>query len=273
MSLAQPIVRLEGLNHLYFEHVGGDKERLAIPQYLAKYLPEVISNTPPEVVAQFDQDGLSQSLEVREFPLVVHGSTSTLSLRQIILGKENQRITELWWALYDSRRRSDVWYFTALPERNDSKMLSNYEIEAVSATAEGLKLQIYGSMFRPQGAWWITGKTFSFAMQDQTLRFSRVLNDFGFFHGYDVGRKPTDLDVSTEHEVSERFQALNYDKVSEPILRACEFHDPLNGDDDDWEFNWTNMERTAICIAKKVKARRASYRNFDQPSFIERGGK
>ena len=107
-------------------------------------------------------------------------------------------------------------------------------------------------------------------MWGETLRFSQVTNDFVFFHDYEVADASDSVDVTTEQEVGGQFQISSYDKIQEPILRACRFPDPLA--DDTWEFNWARMERTTRCFANKVKAR-VSYRSFDQPSFVERGGK
>ena len=42
-------------------------------------------------------------------------------------------------------------------------------------------------MFRPLGAWWITGKVISFSLSGDSLTLVRVRNDFGIFHGYDLG--------------------------------------------------------------------------------------
>ena len=58
-------------------------------------------------------------------------------------------------------------------------------------------------------------------------------------------------------------------RVPEELLRKCGFRDPLL--DDDWVFNWARMESTALCVIRKAKAR-ASSRDFETPSFIERGG-
>jgi len=273
MLSGQPTMRLQGLDRLYFEHVGGNGDQSEVPSFLVEFLPPKIqeSNFSSRKAVREVLDGkLKLQAEIRDFHLPLGQTADDLWLRQISVGTETARISQLWWALYDRGQRSDVWYFTADPEHTDSKLLSNYEIDAASATADGLRLQVYGSMFRPQGAWWITGKTFSFSMQDGTLRFSRVLNDFGFFRDYDVGDKPPSLDVSTEHEVNGRFQTKNYDNIREPILRTCRFHDPLV--DNNWQFDWARMERETRCIANRMKGR-VSYRNFNQPSFVERGGK
>lgn len=268
LSFAQPVVHLEGLDGLYFQHVGGSKDHSAVPQYLIKYVPEVISDTlQSALVAQVDQDGLSRSVEIRDFPLPARASAPILSLRQIVLGKENQRITELWWALYDSGRRSDVWYFTADPDTTDHKALSNYEIVEASPSSAELKLRVNASMFRPGGYWWCTGKTFTFSVGDKEVRFRRVLNNFGLFHS-DSGREAS-LDVTLEHETNGRFEQLEYDHLSATAVQACKLKHPL----DDGSFNWTSLENQARCLASRTAVSKRSYRNLTEPSFIERSAK
>jgi hypothetical protein len=272
-ALAQSVVRLQGLDRLYFEHVGGTQDHSAVPTFLAAFLPpEMLAAniSPRKAVHQLMDGELELRVEVRDFRLPLEHTSSDLFVRQINAGWETQRITQSWWALYDHGRRSDVWYFTADPERTETKALWNYEIQAASASADGVELRVYGSMFRPQGAWWVSGKTLSFSVNDGTLRFSRVRNDFGFFRDYDLGQAPPALDVRTEREVGGHFEVLSYDKIGDKTLRACRFQD--SSLDEHWEFDWTRMERTTQCIAEKVKPE-ASYRGLDQPAFIERGGK
>lgn len=77
-------------------------------------------------------------------------------------------------ASYDDGRRSDVCFFRADPVQNENKALSNYEIDSVLAADRSVELKIWGMMFRPQGAWWITGKVFSFSLSGDSLTLSRV---------------------------------------------------------------------------------------------------
>src|SRR5215472_11454144 len=272
-SVGQPLMRLQGLDRLYFEHVGEKEDHLQIPSFLVELLPariQAVNFTSRKTVREMHDGELELQAEIRDFHLLMGQARGDLWLRQISVGTGAARITQLWWALYDHGHSTDVWYFTANPERTDSKALSNYEIQAASATADSVKLRVYGSMFRPGGAWWVTGKTFFFAVEGKALRLSRVTNDFGFFQDYGVADTSDSVDVTTEQEVGGCFQISSYDKIQEPILRACRFRNPLA--DEPWEFNWMRMERTTHCFADKVKAR-VSYRSFDQPSFVERGGK
>jgi hypothetical protein len=235
-----------------------------VVRLLPEKLPPTHSSRKTKVNVGFDE------AEIRDFRLPLLRIPREVTLRQIVVG-ESLRIKELWWALYDGGRRSDVWYFTAGPDpMTDNKILSNYEIKAASVSAgSDLELRVLGTMFRPGGAWWVTGKVFSFSMRDEKLMLVRVRNAFGFFQDYDRGDSPPAIDVSTEHEVSGRFEALEYDSVPDGTLRACRFRDPLLAES--LEFSWAEMEKVALCVTEKPKAR-SSYRGFDEPSFVERGG-
>jgi hypothetical protein len=200
-SVATTGVRLQGLDRVYFEQVK------TVPSHLIRFLPEVTRTTRSRLKAKIMEGELETYIEVRDFRLPLRGIPRKIALRQIIVNEETARIAEVWWALYDNGQRTDVWYFRADPTRTENKALSNYEIEvALAASADTVELQVLGTMFRPQGAWWITGKTFSFSMQDSSLMLFRVRNAFGFFQSYDLGDTAPPIDVSTEHEVRGRFE-------------------------------------------------------------------
>ena len=264
-SAATAATRLRGLDRVYFEQVA------TVPANLVKFLPEVRRATVSRLKTKVADGELEASIEVHDFHLSLRGIPRKLSLRQIVANQETDRIAEVWWALYDEGKRTDVWHFRADPTRTENKALSNYEIEAVLVSGgDVVELQVRGTMFRPQGAWWVTGTVFSFSVQDNSLVLFRVRNAFGFFHDYDLGDSVAPIDVSIEHEVGGRFEVLSCDSVSDETLRKCGFRDPLL--EDDWMLSWARMERTALCVTRKAKAR-ASSRDFEVPSFIERGGR
>lgn len=267
-----PAMRLQGLDRLYFEHVGEPGRPLKVPPSVVSLLPEVMRPAGATHETRHNsEDTLETDVEVRDFPLPSLETPGVLTLRQIILNQETARVTDLWWALYDSGRRSDVWHFRADPMRTDNKSLSNYEIEAVSVAAGGgLELRVRGEMFRPQGAWSITGKIFIFSMSDGSLSFARVRNVFGFFHDYDLGGSSPATDVSTEREFNGGFEIRSYDSVGDKVLRACRFRDPLS--DKNWKFDWAETEKSALCLSQKPGAR-SSRRGLDEPSFVEREGR
>jgi hypothetical protein len=256
---------LRGLDRLYFDQVE------TVPSRLFRFLPEVRRTNISRLKAEVMEGELETYIEVHDFHVPLRGIPKKLSLRQIVANPETSRTTDVWGALYDEGKRTDVWRFRADPTRAENKALSNYEVEAVLASGgDVVELQIRGTMFRPQGAWWITGKIFSFSLQDNSLVLFRVRNAFGFFRNYDLGDSAPPIDVSIEHEAGGRFEILCCDSVPDEMLRQCGFRDPLL--DDDWLLSWRRMERTALCVTRKAKTR-ASSRDFEAPSFIERGGR
>jgi hypothetical protein len=263
---AQERVSLFGLDRLYFEHTGDKIDRSPVPSYLAKFLPTRIKGadfSPREVLNKVNDGAIEYDVEIRDFRLPLR--ESSVRLRQIILGKQSERITSLWLALYDHGYRSDTWFYRADPDRTDHKILPNYEIVDASATNEGFDLRLLASMFRPQGDYSVGGRTFHFARRDNVLEFSGVLNNFGFFRSYDT----IEISMMIEHISGAQIELLDFDSVREQTLRKCKFRLFNN---DDWVLDWTKMEREASCIAEKEN-RQSSYRDPDQPSFVERGWK
>ncbi len=259
-SVVKTSARLDGLDRLYFQHVGKPGEALDAPPAVASLLPKLLRES------DFSRKPISiEGFNVRDFRLPSELWGRKLWLRQIIdLG--HPRITELWWALYDHERRSDVWYFSPLTQTKD-KILSNYEIKDVStAGKDSVVLRIQGSMFRPGGAWWEVGKVLTFSASEDGLTFSRVRNAFGFFHGYDPGNEYT---VSTEQESRGRFEERTFISKQENTLRRCGSPDPLV--DGEPKLSWRELERVALCITRRPSAKRSS-RAFKEPSFVERGG-
>src|SRR5215469_12951129 len=99
--VAQDTVHLSGLDRLYFEHVG-DKNQSTLPAYLIKFLPAEVKLTDFSLRKVFNRvnDGeIEYDVEIRDFRLPLR-QASDVWLRQIILGKQSERITSLWWALY-----------------------------------------------------------------------------------------------------------------------------------------------------------------------------
>jgi hypothetical protein len=243
---------------------------------LARFVPALLPETiqPKSSTGRTDShrnvdDETDTEVDVRDSQLRVRDPSKKLFLRQVVVSNAGARITNLWWALYDDWRRSDVWYFQMDPEQNDAKILSNYEIESVLATDRGVELQIWGTMFRPQGAWWITGKVFSFSLSGDSLTLASVRNDFGIFQSYDLGDVPPSIDVTTERETDKGFEIRSYDTVPKALLRQCGFRNPLS--EYRGKFVWTEFERAARCVTKTSNVP-AFYRGLDEPSFVERGG-
>jgi len=269
VSQAGAQVRLEGLNRLYFEHIVGlGDERAAsqpsqdvpslIPAHLAK----------PEFATRVSQSTeRDDQLLVRDFELPIRSSKHRIWIREVS-DINHPRISELWWALYDDGRRTDVWYFTANPNKTDRKMLSNYLLNSVSmASNEFVILRVQGEMFRPMGAWWIVGKEFAFKASTQRITLENVRNVFGFFHSYDKDGTGGVLIVKTERELKGRYQVREINPVSDDSAHACRFQDPTLTDR--WQFRWSDLEMAAQCLTDMSGAV-VKYRDFKSASFIER---
>jgi hypothetical protein len=143
-SVATPVLRLQGLDRLYFKHVGGPGDPLVAPSF-ARLVPALLPETiqPKSPSGRTDgkrklSDEIETEAEIRDFQLPLRDTSKKLFLRQVVVSNAGARITKLWWALYDDWRRGDVWYFQMEPEQNDDKALSNYET----------------SRFRPRTAVW-----------------------------------------------------------------------------------------------------------------------
>lgn len=266
VSFTTPLLRFEGLERVYFEHVGMPGAPLASPPAVTSLLPKTVQSSLLGRQA-IESPMLSDEVTVRDFRLSSGRWKRDLWLRQVV-DRRHPRITDLWWALYDDGRRSDVWYFRADPARNENKLLTNYEIEDVSTTDNNaIVFRIRGEMFRPAGAWWVVGKVFTLSMTDNGLVLSRVRNVFGFFRDYDRGDTPGSIGVLTERELDERFEVRAFTEVPEDLLRRCKFRDPLI--EDTW--SWAEFEKVARCITENPDAK-VTFRALDAPSFVERGG-
>lgn len=98
---------------------------------------------------------------------------------------------------------------------------------------------------------------------------ARARNDFGFFHGYDLGEKPAETGVSTEREVGGRFELRRIAAASPEVLERCGFVSPL--DEAAIDVPLDRFEAVARCALRRVVPV-ITLRGFDEPSFIERDG-
>jgi hypothetical protein len=253
-----PRMHLRGLDRLYFTHVGG-AETLTAPAEVARRLPLTLptSRGNPTI------DGV-----VADFPLPLPPGRAALTLRQVV-DASHPRISELWLALYDGGRRSDVWHYRAYPNP-DGKLLPNYWIESTRPGPNGgVLLRLRGEMVRPQGAWWATGKIVALADGDGALTFAHVRNAFGFRHDYDRdedGEPPTH--VRTEREAGARFEEHALEPAPAEVMKACGLPFPGEAVSGDWE----ELEAMAECIAR-APGNSVSFRTPEEPSFAERGFK
>lgn len=260
--------RLRGLDRVYFEHLAGPEDLLAVSQEVGLILPEriqsPITNKNPQ--SGSDEDD-TVSTKVHDFSLPVQRGLGRLLLRQVIQGSETSRIADLWWALYVNGRRSDVWYFRADPDRTDNKRLCNYEIHEVGVLPDGsLKLRVLGTMYRPQGVWEVTMKILHFHIRGNALDLSRLRTEFYIARDSQIG-------VLTEREVEGRFETRTRENVIEKDFRDCGLRGELPDSmfDTNGKVKSSTVSAAATCVTQKGPSQ-LSYRALNDPSFAERGG-
>jgi len=258
-----PLTRLRGLDRLYFTHVGS-AEALKAPRRVAALLPGVLAGARPSPPSG---EAAAEDITVRDFALPLPNGPRHVSLRQVV-DSSHPRISELWLALYDGDRRSDVWHFQAMPNLTDGKLLPNYWIESTRPGPRGsVIILLRGDMVRPQGAWWSTGNVVTLSAEEGALAFAHLRNAFGFRHEYDRGddsEPPTD--VRTEREVGRRFEMHDLEPAPAGVMKACGLpfaSEPVSG-------TWEELEKMAECITR-APGSTVSSRTPQEPSFPERG--
>jgi len=256
-------LRLEGLDRLYFARVGG-AERLTAPAKVSVFLPLQITRSPPTP----DPEKLPD-IWVADIALPVPRRPRPAVLRQVV--RSGARIDELWLALYDGGRRSDVWYFQAAPDRTDGKLLPNYRVGGARAgDGATIVLDLDGSMYRPQGGWWVNEKDVTLAVRGDVLALQHVRSAYGFIHDYDRGADPEApaLSVSVEREVEGRFERRDLYPVPVAAIKAC----GADVEEDHIEPGTADLETVAECVTRDPKSK-VTRRRLDEPSFAERGYK
>ena len=255
-------LRLEGLDRLYFARVGS-AERLTAPAEVSAFLPRAIARS-----ARLPDPEKFDGVFARDIPLPVPGWPRPAVLRQVVLS--GARIDEMWLALYDGGQRSDVWRFQARPDLTDGKLLPNYSVGGARAAGGTVVLHLSGSMFRPQGGWWVHGKEVTLAVRGPVLALQHVRGSYGFIHAYDRGddADPPALSVMTEREVDGRFERRELSPVSVAAIRAC----GADVEDDHIEPGPADLETVAACVTRDPRSE-VTWRRLDEPSFAERGYK
>ena len=265
-SVASAQLRLEGLERLYFERIAGPGGQIPSTINIAMLMPETLQH-PGVASTPQTREGLSDEITVHDFELTSQSSNRQLWVREIV-DQGHPRVAQLWWVLYDGGRRSDVWNFTAIPDRTDNKILTNYCLDSVSMPRrDTVVFRVRGEMFRPGGAWWIMGNEWTFAVSESAVVLTRVCNVFSLSRGYDKGKAPPSLSASTEREIGGRYEIRAVDSIPDKTLRECRFQDPML--DDNWKFSWDRLLEIAQCITNKPNAK-VGVRDLNAASFIER---
>jgi len=256
-------LRFEGLDRLYFARVGG-AGRLTAPAEVSAFLPVAIARSP-----RLPDPAKLEGLSVRDIPLPVPLWPRPARLRQVV--RSGARIDGLWLALYDGGRRSDVWHFQARPDLTDGKLLPNYWVGGARAGAgDTVRLDLGGSMYRPQGGWWVHQKEVTLAVRGGALALQHVRGTYGFIHDYDRGAdaNPPAFTVTVEREVDGRFERRELYPVSVAAIKAC----GADVEDDYVEPGTADLETVALCVTRDPRSE-VTWRRFDEPSFAERGYK
>ena len=261
MPTASTQLRLEGLEQVYFDRVAAPGGQIPSSPDIAHLLPATLQQPGVASTARA-REGLADAPTVRDLELTSPSSKRRLWIREIV-DESHPRISQVWWALYDSGGRSDVWTFMAFPNRTDQKMLTNYRLDSVSMpTKDAVVFRVRGEMVRPAGAWWVVGTEWTFTVSESAMALTRVRNLFRLSSGYDTGEEPPPLTVSTERESRGRIEIREVAAVSDSTQNACRFRGPFG-------LSWARLQKIAQCITGKADAK-VSVRDLKAASFIER---
>jgi hypothetical protein len=284
-ELAPADPRFAGLERLYFERLddpaaatssirrGGDVSPL--DEELRRLLPAVLGEgegpTVGERVIEPAIGPIGFGLAIRDLPLPEAVVGPDVFLRQVVDGT-HPRIHEQFWALYAGGRRTDLWFFSPTPDRTESKLVAPLQVEEIRQPDEtSLLLRVSGAMIRPQGAGWLQGVDLHFAADGSELRYRHAVRLYSFTYGYDLGSGSSAL-VSVEiprqqdgRTVLE--QRLAFD-VPPGLAGEC-------GIEPEYDFpsgTFDELAAIATCITSSPGTV-TRWRESDEPTFIERGGR
>lgn len=248
-------LRFQGLERVYFERVEAPEALPGMPPDIAETLP-----------ATWDRPGArAAGISVRDFDVPVRDRP--LRIREVAEFR-HPRVARIWWALYDTGRRTDVWTFTPAPERTDGKLLTNYRLHGLAVPShDTIVLRVRGEMLRPSGAWSLVAREWELHVGAAGIALVRVRNPFGLFRGYVTGDVRPAVTAHTERDVDGRIEIRSLDDVPEHRLSACGLRDPLV--DDERVFDWGNLLETARCLTEAPDAT-VRHRDASAPTFGER---
>jgi hypothetical protein len=263
--------RFEGLHRVYFERLSGPGEKLGASPNVATRLPGFVHQPDLPSIYTVPQP-FSDSLTVTDFEIDSVRSSRRLWIREVV-DFSHPRIARSWWALYDDGERSDVWAFPPDPERTDGKWLSNYWLTEILTHKDGTAVfRVRGEMSRPFGAWWTTGKEWTFSVGDSAVTLIGVRNAFGFFQGYAISDSMGSYTsgtfvVSTELATVDGYTERRLEDPSVDLLRECGFEGASL--EELWGLSWGQHLVIAQCATSGTAAA-VSFRRLDSASFIER---
>ncbi|MBN2372021.1 MAG: hypothetical protein JXO72_16185 [Vicinamibacteria bacterium] len=261
------VTRLLGLERLYFECVTALGQSSLHASAVRAALPRDLKGSPSAGDTLRDEDGFEVDVSIADFAVPAFSRDTRIVLRQVT--DQSHRIHGIWWAIYLEGRRQDVWYFEASPDRTDGKLLANHTIKRViRETNDQIVIDIVSTMFRPQGAMWISAWRLVFAVVSGGLAYQRAEERYGISRGYDDGEKPPSSTYWTARRNGREIEVMTVLDAPEAVVASCENQPSTAGDDGESDID---VERTALCVTSRVKAQVAK-RSIDAPGFIERGG-
>ncbi len=257
--------RFDGLQRLYFERADADHKAWKGDPELQASLPKSLTGSKQQADATTHEDE-DADFRIRDFELPIAGAGRVV-LREVE-DRRHPRIFGLWWALYDSDARSELWFYTADPVRNDGKLLSNYRIDHVQpGTDTSAQLRVHGSMLRPGGAWWLSGLELELLFDSAVVRLGRVRSAYAYSHSYDSGDASSVVTVQSEQRHRFGFERKRVDPLTTALAQQCGFADPDAIPES--TLDWNGFERAARCITADPTAE-VSLRLASSPPFAER---
>jgi hypothetical protein len=258
---AQDPASLVGLERLYFTPTTDLGEGAFHAEEVRRLLPGKLPR-PPRPPASGEPD-----VWVSDFVLPVGGAREVV-LRDV--HDTSHRLTAQWWCLYDDGKREACWFFAPAPVHTEGKLLADYRVDGVSASApDRLVIRTTGALFRPQGAFWLQGRDLVFTVSRRQLRLDHVVARYLFTRGYAVGGNEGPLAVSTESSPDgRRLVTRLVDGVPTEAALRCGFREL---ESEERPMTSAELERAALCITGSAQAT-VSERLRTEPSFVERGG-
>jgi hypothetical protein len=268
VTVSSAQMRLAGLDRFYFDHIAGPSDQLPGLLRVIDSLPDNLRW--PSAGAVQDEKGTI----VQDFPLPGFDSDRQVWIREIRVTTKGG-IDVLWWALYDSGLRSDLWTYAANRIRHDDKVLCDYRVHSVvdvpfeaetdtPSEAEAFRsivLRVCGELDAKEG-WRRSGYEWTLSVRDDSLVVSGARTVFDLYRP----AEPSSLLQASAESPGDPVEIVSID-ASPELLEKCGLSDP---GEIAWEFAWTQLSEASQCLLSSPEAERST-RGASDPSLIERG--
>lgn len=268
VTVSSAQMRLTGLDRFYFDHIAGPSDPLPGLLRVITSLPDNLRW--PSAGAVQDEKGTI----VEDFPLPGFDSDRQIWIREVRV-TTNGGIDVLWWALYDSGLRTDLWTYAANRIRHDGKILSDYRLHSVvdvpleaevntSSDAQEFRsivLRVCGELDVDEG-WRRSGHEWTLSVYDDSLVVSGARTVFDLYRP----TEPDSLLQASSESPGDPVEIVRVEASSE-LLAKCGLSDP---GEVAWEFAWTQLSEASQCLLSSPDAERST-RGANEPSLIERG--